>query len=85
MFFWHHFSEKYDPILDSTFLSKFVVLGYIFTTMYHVRQTEIVCQSYDPGKLKHQFTETGPIVLALHLLGLGFWTFRVPHCFLNNK
>ena len=49
--------------------------------MYHVRQTEIVCQSYVPGKLKHQFTQTGPIVLALHLLGLGFWMFRVLHCF----
>ena len=23
----------------------------------------------------------GPIVLALHLLGLGFWMFRVFHCF----
>ena len=30
-----------------------------------------------PRKLKHQFTKTGPIVLALHLLGLGFWMFRV--------
>ena len=34
-----------------------------------------------PGKLKHQFTETGPTVLALHLLGLGFWTFHFFHCF----
>jgi len=23
----------------------------------------------------------GPTVLALHLLGLGFWMFRVFHCF----
>ena len=34
-----------------------------------------------PRKLKHQFTQTGPIVLVLHLLWLGFWTFRVLHCF----
>ena len=53
--------------------------------MYHVRQTEIVCQSYVPGKLKHQFTQTGPIVLALHLLGLGFWDVEGSPLFLNNK
>ena len=41
----------------------------------------IVCQSYVPEKLKHQFTQTRPIVLALHLLGFGFWMFRVIHCF----
>ena len=29
-------------------------------------------QNYVPGKLKHQFTQTRPIVLAHHLLGLGF-------------
>ena len=49
--------------------------------MYHVRQTEIICQSYVPGKLKHQFTQTGPIFLVIHLLGLFFWMFRVLHCF----
>ena len=38
--------------------------------------------SYVPGKLMYQFTQTGPIVLALHILGLGFWMFRVFHCFL---
>ena len=32
-----------------------------------------------PRKLVHQFTQTGPIVLALHFLGLGFWLFRVFH------
>jgi hypothetical protein len=45
------------------------------------RQTEIVCQSYVPGKLMYQLTQTGPIVLAFHLLGLGLWMFRVFHCF----
>jgi hypothetical protein len=42
---------------------------------------EIVCQSYVPGKLMYQLTQTGPIVLAFHLLGLGLWMFRVFHCF----
>ena len=50
--------------------------------MYHVRQTEIVCRSYVLGKLKHQLTQTGPTVLALHLLELGFWTFQFFHCLL---
>ena len=54
------------------FVLKVVVLGQSFLMMYHVRQTEIVGQSYVPRKLKHQFTQTGPIVLVLHLLGLGF-------------
>ena len=61
--------------------SKVVLLGYIFITRYGARQIEIVCQSYIPGKLKHQFTQTWPIVLVLHLLGLGFWTFQFFHCF----
>jgi hypothetical protein len=31
-----------------------------------------------PGKLTHQLTTLGPTnLLVLHLLGLGFWTFRV--------
>ena len=62
--------------------SKFVVLGYIFLTRYGTCQTKIVCQIYVPGKLKHQFTQTRPIFLTLHLLLLGFWVFRVFHCFL---
>ena len=61
--------------------SKFLVLGQILLTRYGSRQIELVCQSYVPKKLKHQFTQTGPIVLALHLIGLGFWTFRVLHYF----
>jgi hypothetical protein len=60
---------------------KVVVLGQIFLTRYRTRQTEIVCQSYVPGKLMYQLTQTGPIVLAFHLLGLGLWMFRVFHCF----
>jgi len=34
---------------------------------------EVLCAS---------FTQTGPIVLEFHLLGLGFWMFRVFHYFL---
>ena len=64
---------------------KVVVLGQSFLMMYHVHQTEIVGQSYAFGKLKHQFTQTGPIVLALHLLGLGFWDVEGSPLFLNNK
>ena len=63
------------------FTSKVVALGQIFITRYGARQKNIVCQSYIPGKLKHQFTQTGPIVLELNLLELGFLIFRVFHCF----
>ena len=31
--------------------------------------------------LKLTFTQIGPIFLALHLLGLGFWMFQVLNCF----
>ena len=58
-----------------------VVLGEIFLTSYCTRQTEIVCQSYDPGKLMYQFTPNGAHSLAFHLLGLGFGMLRVFHCF----
>ena len=69
--------------VSSIFLTyKFVFLGYIFLTRYCAHQMEIVCQSYVPGKLMYQFTQAGPIVLALLLLGFGFWIFRVFHYFL---
>jgi len=52
---------------------------------------EVLCASngdrmpnYNPGKLIYQFTQTGPIVLALHLLGIGFWIFRLS-IVSNNK
>ena len=50
-----------------------------------MRQTEIVCQSYDPEKLMYQFTPNGAHSLAFHLLGLGFGMLRVFPLFLNNK
>ena len=37
-----------------------VVLEHIFLTMYHARQTKVVCQSYDLGKLMYQITQRGP-------------------------
>ena len=37
-----------------------VFLEYIFLTMYHVRQMEVVCQSYDPCKLMYRVTQRGP-------------------------
>ena len=36
-----------------------LVLEQIFLTMYHVRQTQVVCQSYDPRKLMYQVTQWG--------------------------
>ena len=50
-----------------------------------MRQTEIVCQSYDPEKLMYQFTRNGAHSLVFHLLGLGFGMLRVFPLFLNNK
>ena len=37
-----------------------VVLEDIFIMMYHARQTEVVCQIYDPGKSMYQVTQWGP-------------------------
>jgi hypothetical protein len=31
-----------------------------FPTGYHMPKTEIICKSYDPGKLMYQLTQTGP-------------------------
>ena len=60
---------------------KVVFLRQIFLTRYCACQMEIVCQSYDPGKFMYQFTQNGAHCLVFHLLGLGFWMFRVFHCF----
>ena len=60
---------------------KVVLLRYIFLTRYCVHQTKIICQIYVPRKLMYQFIQIGPIVLVFHLLGLGFWMFRVFPCF----
>ena len=79
MTFFGKIGRYMDPWTDFSH-SKFVFLGQIFLTRNGSFQTEIVCQSYVPRKLKHQFTQTGPIVLVLHLLGLWFWMFRVFHC-----
>jgi hypothetical protein len=39
---------------------------------------DIICKSNAPGKLMYQLTTLGPKnLLAFHLLGLGFWMFRV--------
>ena len=79
MFFGENQSKNESSIY--VYHSKVLFLRYIFLTRYCACQIDIVCQSYDPRKLKYQFTQTGPIVLALHLLGLGFWMFSVFHCF----
>ena len=47
------FWTPYFPFID-------VVLEYMFLSMYHVRQMEVVCQSYDLGKLMYQVTQRGP-------------------------
>jgi hypothetical protein len=39
---------------------------------------KIICKSYALGKLTYQLPPSGPTnLLAFHLLGLGFWMFRV--------
>ena len=60
---------------------KIVLLEQIFITSYDACKKEIICQSCVARKLMYQFTQTRPIVLVLHLLGLGFWMFMVFHCF----
>ena len=90
MFFGHRASRGQDFVPDSIpFKNRYsrlsvVVIRQIFLTMYHVHQTEIVCQSYDPEKLKHQFTQTGPIVGASspRVRFLDIQSFPL---FLNNK
>jgi hypothetical protein len=47
-----------------------------------MHQTKIVCQSYNPEEVDVPIYPNGAHkLLALHLLGLGFWMFRVFHCF----
>ena len=47
------FQSQYLQFMD-------VVLKHIFLMMYHVHQTKVVCQIYDPGKLMYQVTQRGP-------------------------
>ena len=66
--FWgpkRHFSASNGEENMSLFWSRYflfvdVVLELIFLMMYHVHQTEVVCQSYDPGKLMYQVTQQDP-------------------------
>jgi hypothetical protein len=39
---------------------KINLLDDTFPMGYHTPKTEIVCKRYDPGKLMHQLTQTGP-------------------------
>ena len=39
---------------------KMNLLDDTFPTDYHTPKPKIVCKSYDPGKLMHQLTQTGP-------------------------
>ena len=66
--FWSHFEalndifsasngrENMSPFFIEYLYHMDVVLEYIFLTMYHAHQMEVVCQSYDPGKLMYQVT-----------------------------
>ena len=83
MFFGHELSIKYESVSDSIFFFSSVFIGQIFLTMYHVCQTKIVCQSYDPKKLMYQFTLMGPIFWRFISQGqvFGCLGFRL---FLNN-
>jgi hypothetical protein len=55
----------------------FVVLENTFTMGYHAPKPEVVCKSYDLGKLRYQLTLRDPHNLVFHLLGLGFWMSMV--------
>ena len=52
--------ENMSPFQTQYLLLMDVVLEEIFLTMYHVHQTEVVCQSYDPRKLIYQVTQRVP-------------------------
>ena len=52
--------ENMSPFPTCYFLFMDAVLKRIFLMMYHARQTEVVCQSYDPEKLMYQVTQRGP-------------------------
>ena len=49
-----------SPFWTQYLLFMDVFLEEIFLMMYHVRQMEVVCQSYDPEKLMYQVTQWGP-------------------------
>ena len=52
--------EKMSSFQTQNFPFMDVVLEEIFLTMYHLRQMEVVCQSYDHEKLMYQVTQRGP-------------------------
>jgi hypothetical protein len=67
--FWGHFEglnevfsniEVLNDILRLYLSPKMNLLDDTFPMSYHTPKTEIVCKSYDPGKLMHQLTQTGP-------------------------
>ena len=72
---WSFFEiEVLNDIRRHNWAPKMNLLDNTFPTSYHTPKTEIICKSYDPGKLMYSLTQTGPTwLLALHLLGLGFW------------
>jgi hypothetical protein len=45
---------------DIIYSPKMNLLNDTFPTSYHTPKTEIVCKSYDPGKLMYSLTQTGP-------------------------
>ena len=62
------------------------LLDDIFPTGYHMPKIEIVCKSYDPGKLMYPHSPSGPTcLLVLHLLGLGFFMSKDLYLLLNDK
>jgi hypothetical protein len=67
--FWGHFEGPNEGFSRSRFSMiakgmiespKMNLLDNTFPTSYHTPKTEIVCKSYNPGKLMHQLTQTGP-------------------------
>ena len=82
IFYWEN--QEQHGSLTNVSHSNIVVLRQIFLTRYFARQTEIVCESYDPRKLMYQFTQTGPIVWRFISWGQVFGCLCFPF-FLNNK
>ena len=52
--------ENMSLLQTQYFLFIDLVLEETFLMMYHARQTEVVCQSYDPRKLMYQVIQWGP-------------------------
>ena len=77
--FWEN-QERHKSYFDVSHIKSFIPWLDIYNEVLSPSNRDRM-PKLRPRKLKHQFTQTGPIVLALHLLQLGFWMFMVFNCF----